>query len=393
MSSTGELYDRLAAAASLEGDDAAIRISAVYEPSGGHADKVSPPTYPLEDGSSPYLVEKRWGSDGQEIEVVLLDSRQAQANRCEEAIQAEIDAGRVTIPHLVLSSEPHGVPLRITSLEAPHRSRDAYFRDAQDGAGLPFDSTEAGKALKGVRPEDATPLYRYSPADLVYGVWDSHRSLRLATRFPRVYTSEVTGWEVLSGVRAAGRFDLVVSGGRKVQGGNEDWEAGDGSRGVKVSKLGHGSIPPSLSMTKEKKVVGGVSVQHIARHGSIGFAGLARTGFASLDPAAARAARAVLAAIAVFGDRAAYAQPAVFLRSGCELVLLEDSLTWVGRGGEHSALDVNLEEARELLRHAVGVAEAAGLTWQSQPTELKPQEKLKTLIEEAFYKSPVDDEG
>lgn len=389
MGEAGTLYERLERAASLEGEDAAIRIAASYEPVGGAGDKVSPPTYPVDGTPLPYLFERRWDESGEEVRTVLLDSRQAQANRCEEAIQEEIDTGRLAVPHIELTTVTHEMPLRITSLEAPHRSRDAYFRDAEDERGTRFDQTKVGQALRSVRPEDARPLYLHSPADLVYGVWDSHRDLRLATRFPRVYTSEVVGWRVLEGVRAAGRFDLVVSGAEKVVGGNEDWEPaasnGRSRSGKNITTLGHGSIPPSVNRA------GGVTVERIGRAASVGFAGLARLRFGGLPEPAARAARAVLAAIALLGDRLAFARPGLFLRSGCELVLINESLSWVGRRGSEP-LELDIDGARALLDKALATAEAAGLTWPSEPVALRPQTKLQDLIDRAFYSSPIDAE-
>ncbi|MGH9283290.1 MAG: type I-G CRISPR-associated RAMP protein Csb1/Cas7g, partial [Acidimicrobiales bacterium] len=172
-----QLYDRIAAGASLEGDDGAIRITATYEPAAGPGAKVSPPTYPT-GSDSPYVVEDRAGPDGSVLRCALLDSRQSQANRCEEALQGAIDAGTVALPHLVLDMETHGSPIRITSLTAPHRSRDAYFRDASVPGGQRFDATPPGTALAA---GDVGAFYRYTPVDLVYGVWDSHRQRRIQT--------------------------------------------------------------------------------------------------------------------------------------------------------------------------------------------------------------------
>ncbi|MGH9101715.1 MAG: type I-G CRISPR-associated RAMP protein Csb1/Cas7g, partial [Acidimicrobiales bacterium] len=190
-----EVYDRLAAAASLEGNDGAIRIAASFEPSAGPGTKVSPPTYPGYekeriprnpwDKYEPYAIEVRATPDGGRLRCVLLDSRQSQANRCEEALQGAIDAGRISLPQLVLDLETHGSAVSITSLTAPHRSRDAYFRDALDANGTRFDDTAAGQRLLS---GDASAFYSITPADLVYGVWDSHRQRRIQTKFPRVYT-------------------------------------------------------------------------------------------------------------------------------------------------------------------------------------------------------------
>lgn len=387
------LYERIAAAASLEGDDAAVRITATYEPAGGPGDKVSPPTYPVGDEKTlPYLFEERWGSGGETEKVVLLDSRQAQANRCEEALQAEVDAGRLALPHLVLRTEAHGTPIRITSLQAPHRSRDAYFRDAITPEGTAFDKTVVGGALKAVRPEDAGALFRHAPTDLVYGVWDSHRKLRLAPRFPRIYTSEVIGHGALEGRRAAGRYDLLVSGARKVKEGDDaTWTAGDGAKGTRLSELGHGSIPPSEG-TSRGRGPGGVIVRSISRTASLGFAGLARITLGpAATPEADRGARAVLAALALLGDRLAFGAPAVFLRSGCELVLTSEELVFVGRGSG-DLLELDRSDARALVAHAVERAGAGGATWAPEPFALRPNAELQKVIDESFFSAPDDDE-
>lgn len=395
MPDISSLYDRIAAAASLESEDAAIRITSAYEPVGGPGDKVSPPTYPVgdDDKTLPYLFEQRWDVDGQEEQVVLLDSRQAQANRCEEGLQAEIDAGRLALPQLVLRVESHGMPIRITSLQAPHRSRDAYFRDAIAPDGAAFDETAVGAALKTVRPENAGALFRHAPTDLVYGVWDSHRNLRLAPRFPRIYTSEMIGHGALGGLRAAGRFDLVVSGkARKITvdprtGG---WVDDPKGKAVRLTELGHGSIPPSTTVKRGTRTVlapGGVTVKSISRAASLGFAGLARI---TLGPDAStkadRAARAVLAALALLGDRLAFGAPAAFLRSGCELGLISEEVSFVGRGSS-DLLDLDRASARALVAHAVERARSEGAAWASESVILHPNPSLQKLIDESFFTS------
>jgi CRISPR-associated protein Csb1 len=385
------MYERLAAASSLEGEDAAIRVIATYEPGAGAGTKVSPPTYPpnrVED--PPYLLENRTAVGGETDHVVLLDSRQSQANRCEEAIQEAIDSGRVSLPHLVMDVPTHGRTIRITSLTAPHRSRDAYFRDAEDDAGIIFDKTDLGRALAEVTPADATPLFLHSPADLIYGVWDSHRGLRHAAKFPRVYTSEIVGHGAEVGTRAAGRFDLLTSGGRKVQGGNGDWSP-EGKGSKKLSELGLGSIPPSTRNAKGNLVPGGVSVGTVSRNCTLSFAGLARVKVGASSEAS-RAARAVLAALALVGDRLAFGSPAVFLRSGCDLLVVNEAVTWVRRGGVTDPLDLDVAGAVALLEHAVGRAQDAGLVWPTQPTRLQPQAKLKKVIDEAFLSGESEDE-
>ena len=389
MTMRSEIWERLVAAVNLDDGsvDAAIRITAEYEPVGGWGDKLSPPTYPVDSNPEklPYLIETRF-HDGEPEQVVMLDSRQSQANRCEEALQAAADGGQVFLPHLALTVTSHGRTHRITSLTAPHRSRDAYFRDSTAPDGTAFDNTIVGSALKSVEPADATALLQNSPADLVYGVWDSHRSLRLATRFPRIYTSETIGHGVELGRRAAGRSDLIVSGAQRVKRTGETWILADGkdTKGTnKLSELGHGSIPPSFSAS------GGVSVARVSRTATVGFAGLARIRFAALPQPAARAARGLLAAVALAGDRLAFGRPGLFLRSGCELSLLDETLTWVGTG---DLLTLTRADALALLQLAIEDAREAGVDWPTEAVPLVPGAELQKAIDRAFYTQPAEDE-
>lgn len=385
MATTEALYERLAAAASLEGDDGAIRIAASYEPGAGSTSKVSPPTYRMDAKDvPPYVIERRYTSDGVLEDTILLDSRQSQANRCEEALQDAVDSGRLRLPFLQLDIGTHDRAVRITSLTAPHRSRDAYFRDAQDEDGIPFDKTPLGQALAAVTPADASTLYLHSPADLVYGVWDSHRGLRMATKFARAYTSEIVGHGAEVGVRAAGRSDAYTSGARPVGGKNGDWDPK--GKGSKLSEVGLGSIPPTTAGP------GGVSVTGITRNATLSFAGLARVRVGSTADAT-RSARAVLAALALVGDRLAFGAPGIFLRSGCDLVLDTETVEWVGRGRATEPVDLDRGGAVELFVHAVERAEAAGLTWASESVRLMPQAKLQRVVDEAFMAGATVEDG
>jgi CRISPR-associated protein Csb1 len=385
------IYDRLAAGVNLDDDsqDAGIRCMAQYAPLGGWDSKIYPAVYPGEGRDAParYLTETRY-VDGVEQSAVVVDSRQSQANRCEEALQAAVDAGVLPLPHLRLDVASHGREHRITSLTAPHRSRDAYFRDATTADGTPFDATEAGQALRIVTPDDATPLLLHSPADLIFGSWDSQRSLRQATKFPRVYTSETIALDIERGHRAAGRADLIVSGAEMVISAGQDnaWTLAEKSvkGAVKLSTKGHGSIPPSVVET------GGVSCRQITRTATLGFAGIARLRFASLEPAAARAARTLLAALALAGDRLAFARPGIFLRSGCELVLESEALAWVGGSGD--ALSLDRAAALDLTTEAAARLREAGVIWDTAPIHLRPGAELQKAIDRAFFSQPAEED-
>lgn len=376
---TDELLDRLEQAVTLRSDDAAIRIHATYEPQAGPHAKVFPPTY-LPDGGTRYHLEKRWGPDGEPVNVVVLDSIQSQANRAEAALRTV--AEEVGLPQLVLVAQLADRTVRISSLDAPHRSRDAYFIDSEFD-GQPFDRSEIGQALGDVTLDDATSALRYAPYDVVYGVWDSHRGRRVATKFPRSYTSEMLGWQPERGKRAATKGDPInVKGTAEVP--LKDWRpetaTGQGrSKNVKLNALGHGMIPGAPD-----DEAGGVSVRSITRQAVLSLTGLARLQFPTEDGDVNGKGRAALAALALFGDRLAFAGAGVNLRSGADLVRADDQLEWVRAGGATEPLELDAEGARQLLEAAGERLAEAGVAWSGEPIVLTPSERLLEVIEQTF---------
>src|SRR5207302_3219879 len=89
--SSNSLYELLLQAAG--GGTVAIRSITKLEPAGGNGDKVLPPTY--EGGA--YAFESR-RIDGREVDTVLLDSVQSQANRFEDALLEAHRAKRLQLP-------------------------------------------------------------------------------------------------------------------------------------------------------------------------------------------------------------------------------------------------------------------------------------------------------
>ncbi|OYP19208.1 type I-U CRISPR-associated protein Cas7 [Streptomyces sp. FBKL.4005] len=382
------LYERLRAAASLQSGDGAVRVVAEYEPVGGPGAPIFPPTVKVKaTDAAGYLVEPRW-VDGQQTEVVLLDQRQSQANRCETALLAAIEREETFIPHLVLSTQAAGVGVRVTSLEAPHRSRDAYFRDAVNAEGHPFDKTDAGAGLQAASARDLRAYLRWVPSDLVYGVWDSHRKRRIQVKIPRAYSSEMVGVAPLAGKRAAGRMDPLNLPGEVVQVTASGWQFTDGAKKAKdksqakLSELGHGMIPPSEG-------AGGVVVKAVQRTATLSMAQLASLRFGDASPEFCEAGRALVGAIALLGDRLAFAAPVIRLRSGCDLMLVSERIEWVGRGvdGRPSTEPLALatpEQALALFEVAVARAEAAGVEWPKRPVEFQPASGLQEAIRRSF---------
>ena len=184
----------------------------------------------------------------------------------------------------------------LTSLELPHRYADAYLRDSLID-GVRFDKTDIGQAFQAATLEDARSLYRHDPGSLVFGAWNSHHKGRQA-KFPRGYGSEIIGWDPSEGNRKAGRMDpLNLTGGRK--GAGENWEfkpVGEKKKDERLSEIGLGNIAPS-------DAPGGVTISSATRFATVSPAALDRIRFGSAtDPAAAVAARVLLASYALLAD-------------------------------------------------------------------------------------------
>jgi CRISPR-associated protein Csb1 len=273
----------------------------------------------------------------------------------------------------------------LTSLEFPHRYADAYLRDSLLN-GVVFDRSDLGKSLLASSLADASALYAHDPGSLVYGAWNSHRKGR-QQKFPRVYSSEVVGWDPTEGARNAGRIDpLNLRGARK--GDADSWEFAPAAKKVKderLSEIGHGHVAPNSQH-------GGVTISSARRFATLSLAGLDRIGFGSAAHEAAVAARAVLASYALLADRLAFGGPALWLRSGCELVMVSERLEWVHRGGETEEFELNAAQAVELYQLAVAHAEKQGLPLSTETITLTPSKALAQAIDFSLTKAaPVED--
>lgn len=372
------LYRELVSAVAFAGTRAVLRVTATYQPAGGAGSKIFPPTYPPQNGQ-PYVLEKR-RVEGVEREDVLLDSVPSQANRAEEALLLARRSDGLAIP-LMQIEHAGTAPVTLSSLEFPHRYADAYLRDSLlDGA--PFDRTDLGRALLGASLADATALYAHDPGSLVYGAWNSHRKGR-QQKFPRVYSSEIVGWDPVIGARNAGRMDPLNLQGAVKSSGDAGWEyaaAATKVKGQKLSEIGHGNVAPNPQH-------GGVTIAAAQRFATLSLAGLDRIRFGSVSAEAAVAARAVLAGYALVADRLAFGRPALWLRSGCELVLETERLEWVHRGGDAEAFDLSVQEAVELFELAAQHAEKQGLPLETETVVLTPTPQLKQAIDFSLTKA------
>ncbi|HXF97372.1 MAG TPA: type I-U CRISPR-associated RAMP protein Csb1/Cas7u [Gaiellaceae bacterium] len=383
-------------------DLAAIRFRQEYEPAAGRGAKVYPPTYPR-NNAPPYIFERRFDDAGEPVETVLLDSVASQANRVEEALLDAVDDQLVRIPLLIVETTIHGRPIRLTSLQMPHRCSDAYLRDSETADGTRFDATEIGRALRRATLRDAEIVYRVCPTALVYGTWDSYRGRpELSFKAPRVWVSELYGVlrdrESDVGLRPGSRLDPIGMLGatvKKIGEEQSEWEFVEPGEDepvparepkwtkvklgatTRISTIGHGNIRPEVN-------VGGVAIERARRTASLSLAGLRRLRFpvgGERSPKRDAAGRATLVALALLGDRLAFGRPDLSLRSGCDLVVVEDAVEMVDRGGKATAIDLTAKRAQQLLEEAMGRAETLGLKWLTEPVVLRPRPNLQRALE------------
>ena len=321
--------------------------------------------------------------DGAEREDVLLDGVPSQANRAELALLKGLRGGRFKIPLLEISHEG-AASVVLTSLELPHRFADAYLRDSEID-GVKFDRTDLGKAFQGASADDAAVLFQHDPGSVVYGAWNSHRKGRQA-KFPRIYASEIVGWDPKVGQRKAGRMDpLNLTGNAKPNGAidGDGWSfvaAGEKVKGERLSEIGHGNIAPNAAH-------GGVTITAAQRFATVSFAALDRLGVGSASHEASVAARTALAAYALLADRLAFSAPSVWLRSGCELVTIDDTLEWVNRGGTSESFTLDTADAIALYNHALQVVADLGLPMSLTTVRLNPGKSLAAAIDFALTKA------
>ncbi|MFI7610680.1 type I-U CRISPR-associated RAMP protein Csb1/Cas7u [Nonomuraea terrae] len=370
---TEHIIKRLVEAVGEDRVDAGIAVEAAYRPAAG--DKVMPPSFP----QGPYLLETRW-MDGEARKVVVLDQVPSQANRVEEALLIARDAGRIELPLFELVTETGRGPLRLTSLEFPHRYADAYLRDSLV-EGVRFDRSDVGRRLREVSALDVRPLYERDPGSLLFGAWDSHRKGRWP-KFARIYSSSIVGLDPQEGARKATRVDPFNLSGAiddkaKAEG---DWQymaVGDKKekkQGQRLSEIGHGNIAPGDAH-------GGVSITAARRSGWISLAAIERLRFGDAPVQAARLARATLVALALAGDRLAFGRPSVWLRSGCDLIRSDEVVAFEQDGGVREEFSLSAGEAIAVFHELRDRAAAAGVAMASDAIRLAPTPSLAKAIE------------
>lgn len=396
----------------VEGDAVAIRGTATLEPAGGPSDKVFPPTHSVGDrATTRYAFEKR-RIDGRDVECVLIDSVQSQANRMEEALEVLWSKKRIRLP--VISVDFSGVAPDVgvvTSLTAPHRVADALLRDSLDN-GTFFRLTEIGRSFTDATAKNAEPLFKVCPTGLVFGLWDSTGPKGgLGSKFPRALVSEIVGVGAVAGSKTASRIDpasIVTSAGpvfvAKEPGpdGKPTWTLsvmdakplkegkppkddkdvdavekwGKKEKAGKPTSINHSNIPPTIDST-----AGGVTIDYASHTVVLSLAALRKLSFGGGETEA----RTVLAALAVLAVLAAEDR-GHDLRSRCLLIPKKGEalkLEAVHRDGTTQPLSLDLEGVIDLFNAAVAALPKA-LQFTNEAgvplAKLTPSPKLADLV-------------
>ena len=375
----------------IDGAAVAIRGTATLEPAGGPGDKVFPPTHSVDknakqDGAK-YAFERR-RIDGREVECVLLDSVQSQANRMEEALEELWKQKQIALPVIKVDLKACAPDVQtVTSLTAPHRVADALLRDSMTEEGTLFRLSELGRSFTDATPKDATSLFRVCPTGLVFGLWDSTGPRGgLGAKFARALVSELVGVGAVKGVKTASRLDPagIVNRAAEIyvaKDSSERWTVDpelaqtDKDKPVKLgdgrpTEVNHSNIPPDID-----SLAGGVTIEYATQTVVVSLAGLRKLGFAEGHSEA----RTVLAALGLLAILAAQAR-GHDLRSRCLLVPRPGhalKLEAIHPDGTTHVIQLDLAGAIDLYNAAV----------EKLPKSLafakKPGEPLATLLPSA----------
>ncbi len=407
----------------VAGEAAAVRAVTRLQPAGGKGDKVFPPTYATDRGSTTKYAFEMRRVDGQDAPTVLLDSVASQANRMEEALLSAWEDHRIHVPVISVDfSGEEGISDlgRITTLQAPHRIADALLRDSVDAEGTRFRDTPVGAAFTDASAKNATAIFRYCPTALVFGVWDSTGPRGgLGHKIQRALVSEVVGVGAVAGVKTSSRLDPAgIQSNVEVYHRRDDpheWttdvaealvERGKpvpfsrkGAEGKgKPSAINHSNVAPSIDA-----LAGGVTLDYALQTTVLSLPALRRLRFpfdaegmlleGERRAVTERAARCVLAALALVAITELREQ-GYDLRSRSFLVPEEGgplSLEWVpAEGGEPRRFSLNARSAADLLAAAVAEATKLGLPWDREPLTLKPAPKLAGLIRESRRRAAAE---
>jgi CRISPR-associated protein Csb1 len=356
------------------------------QPAAGQHASVAPAKFALRGSPDGVYAYERRFLDGAARPVVIIDSKQSQLNRAEQALQQAIDDRHPVLsrlPHVVVTYQRDGVEERYTNLMLPHWVYDGHIR-AGFIDGRPATAFERYRAVRNATPADARALLETSPVTLVFGGWDSFRRARQG-RWRSTLVGEIVGFcadpqapdrrtmrggarvdpvamqvllnqQAMMRIADAQRDELSPSTYEKKIKRAAEKSAKD-KQPVSASALGLGGVPPTLEQ------LAGVACERIIRSHVLSFATLRQMRFGA-GPKGDAACRALLAALAL--DGLARSDAELYLRANCDLVEASAPvLTLDRRDGQTESLQrLTIEAADALLAEALQHAEtAAGVQW------------------------------
>jgi CRISPR-associated protein Csb1 len=296
--------------------------------------------------------------------------------------------------------------------------------------------SDEGKRFAEATVRNATPLFELCPTALIFGVWDSTGAAGgLGNKFARAIVSEIVGMDAVFGVRTGSRLDpLAIEKGEIYEGPEGDWvvhpeqarketvKVKQGGEGKDVEKpvvfkrkstdkgrpseINHSNIPPDYArydwpgqektlsvedplrpgknVRKGNIKVGGVTIDHAEQTTVLSLAALRRLRFpidGKPSTEADRAARTVLAALALAGIAHQMDPPDYFLRSNCQLVLENvPAFELVRTATDVTPFTLTADDADALFAEAVRQAKEFRLPWREAKVVLQPKKALVDLV-------------
>jgi len=328
-----------------------------------------------------FAYERRY-LDGRLTDAVVIDSKQSQLNRVEQALRETIEDGHETLtrmPRITVRYQLGQEVIEYADIQLPHRAFDGHIR-AGTVQGTPVTDLETYRKIRDAHPGNARPLFDASPASMAFGSWDSSRAARQG-RWRSLLVGEIIGFcaeHDVPALKGGARIDplgmkieltgpalkaLVEQQRSELSKATYDKvvkDAGKAKSGerVKSSAVGLGGIPPKL------ETLAGVACYRIVRSHVLTFAGLRQIRF-NAGRQGDTACRALLAALALNGLARSDAE--LVLRANCDLIeAAPTEVTIDQRGGRTAHLAaLTIDAADTLLADALTHAEqVAGVVWQ-----------------------------
>lgn len=368
----------------VSGRAAAFRSVTRLQPVGGQGDKIFPATYA--DGV--YSSEKRRfpNADGtsREVDCILLNSVQSEANHAELALKQAYLDGQLRFPLIEVdfsATANFTKPIdNLTSLDVPHRLADAILRDSQLPDGVRFQHSSYAKSWERANLWNAGPIYELCPTALIFGMWGSpEKPGGLGAKFERAFVSEIIAVDCTRPeIRRGFRIDpLESANAAKIKPTKGGFELSNEKDALKPSELNHGNIVFDTANS-------GLRCEYAEQTTVVSLGALRKLRFPASgqqDAARDHAAQAVLAALALAAAVLA-GERGTSLRSRCQL-FPDESRTWQlldTPGQNPETFTLTGTEAVALCNEAIAAAKAAGLSWLEDKLVLSPTPELLALV-------------